>query len=195
MPKLGMRPLRRRQLATATVRTISRHGLAAATVTRIAKTAGVAPGIVHHYFSTKDELLFEAMRQMLRALNRETVNGLAACKTPFERLEAVIDASLAPSQLDNDARTAWLSLYASARHDSGLARLLNLYYRRLHSNLVHSLKQLIAGEQAYYLAETIAALIDGVWLRCALQPGQGSPACQAGLVKHCLHCLLGGAHD
>jgi len=167
MPKLGMRPLRRRQLVNATVETISRHGLAAATVTRIAKTAGVAPGIVHHYFTGKDELLYETMRQMLQTLRRETLTRLACCTTPQQRLAAILDASFAHSQSGNNAKTAWLALYASARQSPQLARLLDLYHRRLNANLLFDLKKLLLPHEAAYQAEVIAALIDGVWLRCA----------------------------
>ena len=190
MPKVGMRPLRRRQLVNATVETISRHGLAAATVNRIAKTAGVAPGIVHHYFTGKDELLHETMRQMLKTLQRETLVRLAASTTPKERLCAILDASFAHSQSGNDARTAWLALYASARQSPQLARLLQLYHRRLNANLLHDLKKLFAPQEAAYQAEIIAALIDGVWLRCALSPQDSSMAAQGRLVRQYLLRVL-----
>ena len=48
MPKVGMQPIRRRQLIEATVAAIHTHGLAETTVSRISKTAGVSSGIVHH---------------------------------------------------------------------------------------------------------------------------------------------------
>ena len=46
-------------------------------------------------------------------------------------------------------------------------RLLAVYQRRLRSNLMHDLRPLVGGRAAT-VAETLAALIDGVYLRQVL---------------------------
>jgi TetR/AcrR family transcriptional repressor of bet genes len=74
MPKVGMRPIRRKQLVAAAIATIHQHGFASATVARIARTAGVSSGIVHHYFADKDELLFATIWELLAELRRDTVD-------------------------------------------------------------------------------------------------------------------------
>ncbi|SQK76818.1 transcriptional regulator BetI [Tatumella ptyseos] len=53
MPKVGMQPIRRRQLIDATLETINDVGLHYATIAQIAKRAGVSTGIISHYFGTK----------------------------------------------------------------------------------------------------------------------------------------------
>ncbi len=170
MPKLGMGPVRRRQLIDATIISIHEYGLADTTVTRIAKKAGVSPGIVHHYFADKDELLFETMRDMLENLRREAVDRFKRAKTPNQRLFAIIDASFSRQQFSPEVVTAWLALYASSRNSPRLARILSLYHRRLCSNLVSALKQIDPDENHHFQAEAIAALIDGLYLRAALNP-------------------------
>ncbi|HSG55382.1 MAG TPA: TetR family transcriptional regulator C-terminal domain-containing protein, partial [Paracoccaceae bacterium] len=47
---------------------------------------------------------------------------------------------------------------------------LRVYQRRLHSNLVHALRPLCAAP--VHVAETLAALIDGVYIRQSLGRGQ-----------------------
>ncbi len=173
MPKVGMGPVRRRQLVEATIWSIHEFGLAETTVTRIAKKAGVSPGIVHHYFADKDELLFETMRVMLENLRLEVVRRLVDAKTPLERLQAIIAASFSGEQFSPEVVTAWLALYASSRQSVRLARILSLYHRRLRSNLVFALRQIehsASDSQIDLLAEAIAALIDGLYLRAALNP-------------------------
>jgi len=170
MPKLGMGPLRRRQLIDATIVSIHEYGLADTTVTRIAKKAGVSPGIVHHYFADKDELLFETMRVMLEDLRCQAVNRLKGATTPRERVFAIIDASFSREQFSPEVVTAWLALYASSRNSVRLARILSLYHRRLRSNLLFALKQVDGDGHHDFQAETIAALIDGLYLRAALNP-------------------------
>jgi AcrR family transcriptional regulator len=48
---------RRRQILDAAVRVFARHGFHACRVSDIADDAGVAYGLVYHYFSSKDEVL------------------------------------------------------------------------------------------------------------------------------------------
>lgn len=170
MPKVGMGPVRRRQLVEATIASIHEYGLAETTVTRIANKAGVSPGIVHHYFADKDELLFETMRLMLENLRREAVELLRQAKTPEQRVFAIIDACFSSGQFSPEVVTAWLALYASSRNSKKLARILSLYHRRLRSNLMFNLRQVNANAEVGFQAEVIASLIDGLYLRAALNP-------------------------
>ncbi|MFT7703502.1 UNVERIFIED_CONTAM: TetR family transcriptional regulator, partial [Salmonella enterica subsp. enterica serovar Typhimurium] len=50
MPKLGMQPIRRRQLIDATLDAINEVGMHDATIAQIARRAGVSTGIISHYF-------------------------------------------------------------------------------------------------------------------------------------------------
>ena len=168
MPKVGMGPVRRTQLIEAAIGSLHDHGYADTTVARIAARAGVSPGIVHHYFKGKDDLLFATMRHLLSELRAETVAGLSVSETARARLSAIVNANFAPVQYAGQVMTAWLALYGAARHSAELSRLLRIYHARLHSNLKHALSQLHGPDKADQLAIGIAALIDGVWLRAAL---------------------------
>jgi TetR/AcrR family transcriptional repressor of bet genes len=168
MPKLGMRPVRRRQLIDAAIASIHEYGFADTTVARIAAKAGVSPGIVHHYFADKDDLLFATMRRMLAELRADLIAALARARSPHERIAAVIEASFAPAQFTPDVMAAWLALYGNAGQSPKLARIVRLYHRRLRSMLTGPLRELARGPDAEALAEGIAAMIDGLYLRCAL---------------------------
>jgi TetR/AcrR family transcriptional repressor of bet genes len=176
MPKVGMGPVRRTQLIAAAISSLHDHGYAETTVARIARRAGVSPGIVHHYFDGKDDLLFATMRHLLAELRSDTVDRLAAAATPRARLSAIVEANFAPVQYSGQVMTAWLALYGAARHSAELSRLLHIYHARLHANLKHALLHLHEPETAEQLATGIAALIDGVWLRAALSDDTGNRA-------------------
>ena len=203
MPKLGMGPVRRRELVEATIKSIHEFGLAETTVTKIAKKAGVSPGIVHHYFDDKDDLLFETMRVMLENLRSEAVRCLVRALKPRDRVFAIIEASFADEQFSPEVVTAWLALYASSRQSPRLARILSLYHRRLRSNLVFALRQIDGGGDVEFQAEAIAALIDGLYLRAALNPDLHDMKAPAVLAREVTSQLLaplqdraqGGVHD
>ncbi len=168
MPKRGMKPIRRQQLIDAAIASIHEHGFASATVARIARKAGVSTGIVHHYFADKTDLLAATMRAMLDVLRREAVERIGNAHTPIERIYAIIHASFGDAQFAEEVFSAWLALYGNARESEKLQRILRIYHRRLHSNLVYNLVPLIGRPRAEDVALGIGALIDGLWLRYAL---------------------------
>lgn len=184
MPKLGMGPVRRTQLIEAAIGSLHDHGYADTTVARIAARAGVSPGIVHHYFKGKDDLLFATMRHLLSDLRAETAAKLAVAETPRARLSAIIEANFAPVQYSPQVMTAWLALYGAARHSADLSRLLRIYHARLHSNLKQALAHLHQPSNADQLAMGIAALIDGVWLRAALTDDTANRKAAIALVEN-----------
>ena len=191
MPKLGMGPIRRRQLVDAAIATIHEGGFAQATVARIAERAGVSSGIIHHYFADKDELLFETMRSLLAELRRDAVARLARAETPLARLHAIIDASFGDRQFAGEVFSAWLALYGNARQSPRLQHILEVYHRRLRANLLHDLRKVAPGKRALRIAEATGAMIDGLWLRYALIGNPDDPEIPRSLTRDCLDAQLG----
>ncbi len=194
MPKVGMKAIRRKQLVQAAIATIHQHGFARATVARIAHTAGVSSGIVHHYFADKDELLFATIWEMLAELRRDTVDRQKHAASPRERINAIIHASFSDKQFDEQVFSAWLALYGNARQSDRLKRLLRLYHRRLHANLMAELVKLMDRERSADLAEGIGAMIDGLWLRYALTGRPDNPAHPRAITRAYFEASAGFAH-
>ena len=170
LPKVGMEPIRRRQLIEATIASIREHGFADTTVSRIGAAAGVSPGIVHHYFRGKGDLLEATMRFLLADLRRQVVAHLAVAAGPRARLEAIIEGNFGPGQFSPETVAAWLAFWAQAGNDPALARLERINTRRLQGNLRHALVRLMPRPRAASVALGLAALIDGLSVRCALDP-------------------------
>lgn len=180
MPKLGMEPIRRAALVKATIDEIGAVGNLDVTVSNIAKRAGMSSALAHHYFGGKSQIFLAAMRQILRDFGLEVRAGLHAARTPRARAEALIRASFAPSCFDPATVGAWMTLYAQATTHPDTHRLLRLYQGRLRSNLTHALRPLSATPVAD--AETLSALIDGLYLRAALAGGtDAATACNTAL--------------
>jgi TetR/AcrR family transcriptional repressor of bet genes len=169
MPKVGLQPIRRRQLIEATVATIHAHGYDETTMARIGRRAGMSPGLIAHYFGSKNELLVATMRALLTDLQRELVRRLTAAPTPFARLEAIVSANFDETQCRPEVVTAWLSFWSQVPHAPELARLQEVYRKRLRSNLRHALRELgLEDAGLEEAAETLGSLIDGIWVRAAL---------------------------
>jgi len=171
MPKVGMEDLRRRQLIAATITSIHEQGFANATISRISRNAGLSGGIVAHYFDDKAGLLAATMRFLAQDLLAETVHRLKMARTPAERIDAVILANFSPDQNDPETVSAWLAFWAEARTFPALWRIQKINERRLLSNLRHAFKQVLPDADAEMAATGLAAMIEGLWLRCALSDG------------------------
>ncbi|MEL6644731.1 MAG: transcriptional regulator BetI [Pseudomonadota bacterium] len=171
MPKLGMEPIRRDALVQATIHEIGSVGSLDVTVGQIARRAGMSPALAHHYFGGKDEIFLAAMRHILRDFGAEVRRVLRAADSPRARPDAIVTASFAPAYFERPVIRAWMGFYARAQEDNGTRRLLSIYQSRLRSNLTHAFRPLCADPHA--AAETVAALIDGLYLRAAIDGDAG----------------------
>lgn len=127
----------------------------------------MSPALAHHYFGSKDQIFLSAMREILRRYGVTVREAVSAAEGPRARLLAVLDVSLGPQHFDAETIAAWLNFYALAQQSPEAARLLRVYHHRLRSNLLADLRPLL-GTRAVEVAETLGALIDGVYLRQAL---------------------------
>jgi TetR/AcrR family transcriptional regulator, transcriptional repressor of bet genes len=182
MPKIGMEPLRRKALVDATLRAIGDHGSLSVTMQEIARSAGVSPALAFHYFGSKEQLLIASMRSLLRQLNVEAVAALKRAATPRERVSALIATSFDQAQFAPETVAAWLAFYVEAQRSTETRRLLKIYVRRLNSNLVHALSAFCDRPTALRVAEGAAAMIDGLYIRRALDGDTSSTRSATALV-------------
>ena len=139
------------------------------TVSQIARRAGMSSALAHHYFGSKEQLFLAVMRHVLTLFGDSVRRRTATAANPRARIDAIIDASFAPDQFDRDVVAAWLNFYVRALQSADTSRLLQVYARRLHSNLLFNLRQLVDAPSASAIAQGLAALIDGFYIRHALQ--------------------------
>ncbi len=188
MPRLAVEPIRRDALVKATIAEIARAGSLDVTVAQIARRAGMSPALAHHYFGSKEALFLATMRHVLTLYGAEVRGALAAAEGPQGRLRAVVRASFAAGSFRREAVAAWLNFWVLAQSVPGAQRLLTVYQRRLRSNLLVALRPLVTDAEA--VAATVAALIDGAYLRAALAPGTPDAAGAAAVVERYLAAEL-----
>lgn len=173
MPKIGMEPIRRAALVEATIAEIGAAGSLDVTVSQIARRAGMSSALAHHYFGGKDQIFVAAMRHILTEYGAEVRAELAKASTPADRARAIIRANFAPSCFDPATVSAWMTFYVQAQTNPEALRLLAIYQTRLRSNLTHALRPLCAAPVE--AAATLAALIDGLYIRAALTSPDADP--------------------
>ena len=102
----------------ATLRVISRKGMAAATMQEIAEEAGVAKGTIYLYFRDRDELVEKTFEGAINQLIRRVDLALERMGSFEERLRAIITAKLEFFRENRE----FFRLYMSLRYPEGSAQ-------------------------------------------------------------------------
>lgn len=163
---------RREALIAAALDLIAAGGPQAATVRAIADRAGVTPGLIRHYFRSKEDLVREAYRAMMTAMSDDNAAVLQAPHPSAEaRLAAFVAAALRPPVMDPHRMGLWAGFIHQVRGDPDMAAVhaeTYLGYRDLLESLIAALGP---NDPARLRAMAIACngVIDGLWLEgCAL---------------------------
>ena len=159
---------RRVQLLQAALAALAETGIEQFTMAVVARRADVSPALVVHYFGDRETLIEATFRQLVERVMTRPMDALSSSKDPENRLRAFVLAHLNPGELSSEASRAWLSFWGLALYNPALARLQRVHQERMISNLKYELRALVIPDAVTRIAETIAALIDGFWLRAAL---------------------------
>ena len=161
--------IRRKELRVAAFLVLQEEGLTGTTLEKVAAKAGASKGIVLHYFKNKQEVFEHAMREANAALRDNLATRLKQSLTPTARLDAIIEVNFDPQFFRQSVCQGWMALCAAVPYDPVLWRIQKAIHARMRSNLIFCLKGLVQPNQVNGAALAIAALIDGLWIRHAMQ--------------------------
>ncbi len=113
----------------AACRVVVRDGAHGLRMASVAAEAGVSKALVHYYFSTRQELLRNALvfseERWDQAINAE-IEGL---DTGAAMVERVLLASVDPTTQFREQRALWNEVWSTLRFDDDLRPLVDRYYR------------------------------------------------------------------
>lgn len=163
MGRRSKRAERRADLTAAFARVLARHGFAGATIHAVAEEAGVAPGLVHHYFANKQELLATLVAELLARFRRRTTMFAAR----GDELDAYVAAALALDEsADIVAARCWVGVFAEAVRDPGLFEQM----RRILDGEIHAICRRSRGRFDERDAGAVLAFILGALVLGAFAP-------------------------
>jgi AcrR family transcriptional regulator len=165
--------VRRQTIVEAAQTVASRKGLSATTVRDVAEEMGTSSGLIHHYFTSMDQLLAEVFSQVAEtdlSATRERM-GLATSQTG--RLAAYFAAWADPA---NDGTFQfWLDAWSEAGRNETVrkrSRALNIEWQRTLSEVIRS--GIAAGEFNEVDADAVSwkalSLLDGLSLQVVAHP-------------------------
>lgn len=192
MPRPKNTELRKQQIVEALLEVMSERSYERATISAIAKSAGLAPGVVHYHFPSKQAILLELTEQLAQRLEVR-FQSLAQEETPLARLDAFIDARLATGEgADSQAVACWVAIGTESLRQPEVAEI----YRGLMSRQAEALKTLLqplmpADRSADEAAPALLAAIEGCFQIAAAVPELAPPGFAARSVKAMARGLVG----
>ena len=166
---------RREMMLRAALDVITERGFPDTRIADVAKRAGTSPALVIYYFSTKDNLLTEAMRFAEDLWYEFGATRLEAIDTAAGQLEELVAMTCLP---ESDAElpeswSLWLDLWAQSVHRPDVARVrmeFDARWRETITGIVSAGQasgEFVALDAAEF-ATTLSALLDGLAVQIAL---------------------------
>jgi TetR/AcrR family transcriptional repressor of bet genes len=159
MGRKSQRDLRRKEIIEAFAKVLANHGFAGATMTAVADEAGVSPGLLHHHFSNKQEMLEELLKTLIQKFQKRVADHAES------GVEGYLNAAL---KLDHSAdlvaARCWVGIFSEALRDPVLFARVKRYLE----NEISKLEELSKGhlntdQTSAILAYTLGALVFGAF--------------------------------
>jgi TetR/AcrR family transcriptional repressor of bet genes len=134
---------------------------------QIARQAGVAPGLLHYYFESKDELLVAVAGELGDQLTGTWTSAVEGIDDPLERLVAGLDAAAGRCVRDPALWRALLDLSLLGLSNPAIQARCRELRERFAAAIEREVRQVLGRLPAYTLvpprdlAAAIAAAIDG----------------------------------
>lgn len=167
---------RRRLIVRAACLLIARHGVDGATVRAVAEQLGVATKAVTHYFRSKDELLAMALGHIVDQQLRLSERAAGRFDS-IDSLKRMLTSALPLNEPVRNGWRIWVAFAGRAVGDRSMQRIHHDRYEQLRGMVLRWLRQLagngvIAADRATAAnADGLLALVDGIGIREAINPG------------------------
>lgn len=167
---------RRRALLEATLDAVAELGLKRATVREIARRADVTPGLIRHYFDSKELMFQVAYRQVIDTMF-ETARLVAEKdeRSAKSRLHTYILACFRRPLVEPRTITLWATFVSQVSVDPALAAIHNERYMASRGWLQENIAECWRDEgrpaneaEARAMSIAVNGLIDGLWLEATM---------------------------
>lgn len=170
MPKQVDHAVRRRELVEASWDVISREGIEALTLRKVAAAADCTTGRIAHYFTGREELLLAALSTAYAAAEARMIRVEKSARSAEERLRGVIHEALPLNAERLKEWRVWLVFWAAAAANDNLAQENTRRYAAWQQMLARLITECAGPANAQNLAFGLVAMIDGIGIRTSLTP-------------------------
>lgn len=168
----------RERILEAACDLVAAEGIDDVRIARVAMRAGASTALVHHYFSTREELLEQALLHSFEQAGDERFEDVGAEGSPLAGLALAIDECLpVPGRAERDW-VLWVELWLRAAREPHLRPLAGQLYARYREWMIGVIEAGVGSgdfrrpADVGDLADRAMAMLDGLGLRALLRDPQ-----------------------
>jgi AcrR family transcriptional regulator len=175
-------------MVDAVSRVLLADGFEGVSVRKVAALAGVSIGAVQHHFPTRDAMLDAAMDRATGRFRAHVAERIRPGMPAADQLEALAVALVCAD--DRDVSVLWLLRLARAAVDDRTAARHRADWRAVEDLLRKMIRAAAPGVPARAAAVELLALLDGLAVSVAVEPGRVSGALAEKIVRAHVHRLV-----
>jgi AcrR family transcriptional regulator len=158
----------REKILQAAFAVLSREGYENTSIHDIAEEAGVAQGLVHYYFKSKQKLVLAVLFEVCQKMNVYTAEGTAGALAAFENFKVLLHAQ-------PDAHSLYIQLIGVGLHDQEIGAGIRDNIRSERGHVEDLARQVLAEREtdpspARAIASVVWAGIIGIMVQKSVDP-------------------------
>jgi TetR/AcrR family transcriptional repressor of bet genes len=133
---------RRQEIVAALLLEMSATGYERASTKSIAARAGLAPGLIHYHFKSKEEILLALVDQLIERAEAGFAEAVNSAKSAPEKLAAYVNSRVGLGPKSDGAQVkAWVSILAEAMGQAGVRDRVARWLAKDHARLERLFKE------------------------------------------------------
>lgn len=163
-------PQRRDEIIWALYDCLAEYGHEKVTVKDIASRAGLAPGVIHYYFKSKDGIvskLAEALYEKYSCLFKETIVKSAS---PEQKMEKAIDFIVDKMIFSRPINRVFFNLLQMGYEREELGKVVKKIFEKYRAFLESMFQEMGATRDSRMLAAALVAITEGFSIQVMVDP-------------------------
>lgn len=153
----------RQKILQAAFTVLSRNGYENTSIKEIAEEAGVAQGLVHYYFKSKQQLVLAVLGEVCREMEMGNAVGTEGAQAAYEKFKTMLKS-------EKSTHALYIQLLAVGLHDKEVGAGVFNFLSADRSHIEEIAKGVLAErEQDPNIAKPIAAVIEAAVLGIMIQ--------------------------
>jgi TetR/AcrR family transcriptional regulator, regulator of biofilm formation and stress response len=188
-------PQRREQIVWALYDCLAESGSEKVTIKEIAARANLPPGVIHYYFSSKDEIVSHLAEAIVEKYSALLDERLAETHSPEQRIETSIDFIVDFLIFDRPLNRVFYNLIQMAFERETLGKVIKKMLRDYRKRLARIFEEAGAGRESEMLGAALVAITEGFSLQLMVDPPVFQRADVRGLLAQALKERLASVQE
>ena len=170
MGRKSSAPQRREQIVWALYECLAERGQEKVTIKEIAAQAGLAPGVIHYYFKSKDDIIAGLAEAIVEKYSRMIDERTAAEVSTEKKIAAAIDFIVDELIFNLPLNRVFYNLIQMAFERQRLQRVVKGLLKEYRERMARVFEAAGAGKASKGLGAALVAVTEGFSLQCLVDP-------------------------